>query len=372
MTFSSTSWKRGVISLVATLAVLSGVLALTPEANAGVAKCQAQNVTLGTKASPNLQGLINAATAGNTIQVKGVCVGPFTIAKNLTVFGKPTKAVPLPALDGGFNATTKPSPGTVLTVGSGVVVTIRDLTIKNGAYPCTTENQSLECDTGGVFNSGTLALRRVIVRDNVGSGIGNYPVNGSASLSLTDSTVTRNHAQFHGGGVFTASGTVTLTRSIVTDNDADSDAGGISVAFGAESVTLNDSEVSHNTAGDQGGGIWNGADLILNGTSTVDHNAAPNAGGGIFNFKGSQGPFTFDGDLELNDTSEVSDNSAGGNGGGVHNTGAATLNDDSSVHDNAGTGTGGGIFNDCASGVLNGATEDNVYDNTPDNVNSCF
>lgn len=366
---------RRVFSILATLGLTAGVIALAPSANAGVTKCQAQNVTLGTKESPNLQSLINAANPGNTIQVKGVCVGPFTITKNLTVFGKPTKNVPFPALDGGFNASTSPSPGPVLSVGSGVAASIRDLTIRHGAYPCTDQNQTLECDTGGVFNHGTLALTRVIVRDNVGSGIGNGAFNGSATLALTDSTLTGNHAQFFGGGLATSSGTVTLTRTTVTGNVADQDAGGISLAFGSQSVILNDSEVSHNTAGDQGGGIWNGADLILNGTTTVEHNTAATDGGGIFNFKGTLGgQFTFDGDVQLNDESQVSHNSSPNNGGGIYNTGAATLNDDSSVHDNAAgtTGTGGGIFNDCASGVLNGVTGDNVFDNTPDDVNSCL
>ena len=365
---------RRVFSILATLGLMAGVVALAPPASAGVTKCQAQNITLGTKESPNLQSLINAANPGNTIQVKGVCVGPFTITKNLTVFGKPTKSVPSPTLDGGFNANTNPSPGPVLSVGPGVAASVRDLTIRHGAYPCTQQNQTLECDTGGVFNHGTLALTRVIVRDNVGSGIGNGAVVGFASLSLTDSTLTANHAQFFGGGLATSSGTVTLTRTTVTGNVAGEDAGGISLAFGSQSVTLNDSVVSHNTAGDQGGGIWNGADLILNGTTSVDHNTATTDGGGIFNFKGTLGgQFTFDGDVELNDESQVSQNSAGNSGGGLYNTGAATLNDDSSVHDNAaGTGTGGGIFNDCASGVLNGVTEDNVFDNTPDDVNSCL
>jgi predicted outer membrane repeat protein len=374
MARSVTARHLRVTSVVAMVVLSAGVVSLAQTANAGVTKCQAQNITLGTKESPNLQALINAASPGNTIQVKGVCVGPFTISKNLTVFGKPTKAVPHPALDGGYNATTNPSPGPVVRVGAGTTVAIRDLTIQHGAYPCTDTNQALECDTGGVFNAGALTLTRIIVADNVGSGIGNYEVSGAASLSLTDSLVTDNHCQFHGGGILTVSGTVTLTRTIVTNNRADLDAGGISVAFGAVSVTLDDSEVSHNTAGDQGGAIWNGAHLIVNGTTTIDHNTATTDGGAIFNFKGSFGePFTFDGHVDLNGASEVRDNTAARSGGGVYNTGAVSLNDDATVHGNTATsGTGGGIFNDCTAGVLVGATTTNVHDNTPDQLNNCI
>ena len=297
---SVTPRRTSVAWVVAMMVLLAGAISLTKTANAGVTKCQAQNITLGTKQSPNLQALINAASPGNTIQVKGICVGPFTIAKDLTLFGKPTKDVPHPALDGGYNASTNPSPGPVVRVGAGTSVTIRDLTIQHGAYPCTETNQTLECDTGGIFNAGALTVTRVTVADTIGSGIGNYEVSGPASLSLTDSLVTRNHAQFHGGGILTVSGTVTLTRTTVTNNQADLDAGGISVAFGAVSVTLNDSEVSHNVAGDQGGAIWNGAHLIVNGTTTIEHNTATTDGGGIFNFKGTLGGFlTFDGDVDL-------------------------------------------------------------------------
>ena len=327
---------RRMFSVLAAFGVLLATVALTaPLAGAAVSKCQAANLTQGTKASPNLQALINAASPGNTIQVKGLCMGPFTIAKSLTLFGKPTKDVPHPTLDGGYNASTKPSPGPVVRVGAGISVAIRDLTIQHGAYPCTDTNQTLECDTGGIFNAGALTLTRVAVRDNIGSGIGNYQVEGPASLSLTDSLVTGNHCQFHGGGILTSSGTVTLTRTLVTGNQADLDAGGISVAVGAVSVTLNDSEVSHNIAGDQGGAIWNGADLIVNGTTTIAHNTATTDGGGIFNFKGSIGSFTFDGTVTLNDSSSVSGNTAGHDGGGIFNdAGTVTLNDSSSVSGN--------------------------------------
>jgi len=69
---------RRIFSMVSLLGLIAGmfVLAGNRMAIAGVSKCQGQNVTLGTRESPNLQSLINAANPGNTIQVKGVCVGP--------------------------------------------------------------------------------------------------------------------------------------------------------------------------------------------------------------------------------------------------------------------------------------------------------
>ncbi len=347
---------RRILAVLTTFGVLSALVALAPAAGAAVTKCQAENLTLGTKASPNLAGLISAANPGNTIQVKGICTGVFVLAKDVTLVGKATKAVPSPALDGGYVSGTQTYPGIVVIVKPGVTATVRDLTIQHGAYPCIGNNDPVECDAGGVFNYGALTLSRVTVQDNVGSGVGNYAPDDGATMSITDSTITGNHAEFYGGGILTASGAVVLTRTVVTQNKADLDAGGISVAAGADSVTLNDSTVTNNSAGDEGGGIWNGASLILNGDSSVAHNTAVHTGGGIFNFKGTMGSYTFDAALTMNDSSEVANNIAGTNGGGigVSGDGTVTLNDSSSVSGNSAGTNGGGI--DGGDVTLNGSS----------------
>jgi len=200
-----------------------------------------------------LQAAVDAASAGDTLKVKGTCVGTTTISKNLTVDGQANPGFGAPTLDGG---------------GSGPVVTLRatvainNLTIRNGdtvAAPFPGDQ------AGGIFNDGT--------------------------LTLTGVTVTANSA-WEGGGIFNASGTLTLIDSVVTDNHADAgEAGGVLGKGGGGifnyangTVTLIDSTVSGNTsAGGWGGGIYEDLDasVTLRGSSSITGNSA-DAGGGIF------------------------------------------------------------------------------------------
>jgi len=233
-------------ALAAGVATLGVAAAAAGPASAAVSKCQAQNVTLGTKESPNLQALIDAAGAGNTIQVKGICVGNYTIAKSLTVFGKPTKEVPAPTLDG--NAT-----GSVVTISGepAPTVAIRDLTTTNGSAQI----------GAGIYNRGaTLSLTDVVVRNNVGTGTVQDP-------------------RSFGGGVFSL-GTLTIGGSSVFRDNRAAFGGGFYVTGEA---TLNDSvSITGNSAGD-GGGIYVGlfALLTLNDSSSVTNNSAQFGGGGI-------------------------------------------------------------------------------------------
>jgi putative cofactor-binding repeat protein len=201
-----------------------------------------------------LQAAVDAASAGDTLKVKGTCVGTTTISKNLTVDGQSNPAFGAPTLDGG---------------GSGPVVTARatvafnNLTIRNGntvAAPFPGDQG------GGIFNDGT--------------------------LTLTGVTVTANSA-WEGGGIFNwAGGTVTLIESAVSGNHADGgEAGGVLGKGGGGifnwaggTVTLIDSTVSGNTsAGGWGGGIYEDleASVTLRGSSSISGNSA-DAGGGIF------------------------------------------------------------------------------------------
>jgi putative cofactor-binding repeat protein len=200
-----------------------------------------------------LQAAVDAASAGDTLKVKGTCVGTTTISKNLIVDGQANPAFGAPTLDGGGS-------GPVVTVRA--TVAINDLTISNGntvAAPFPGDQG------GGIFNGGT--------------------------LTLTGVTVTANSA-WEGAGVFNASGTLTLIDSAVTGNHADSgEAGGVLGKGGGGifnyangTVTLVDSTVSGNTsAGGSGGGIYEDleASVTLGGTSSITGNSA-DAGGGIF------------------------------------------------------------------------------------------
>lgn len=70
----------------------------------------------------SLQAAIDAASTGNTLELKGTCVGTSTVTKNLTIKGV-TKTSIMDA-----NAA-----GSTLTVNASVSVTLKRLTIQNGA-----------------------------------------------------------------------------------------------------------------------------------------------------------------------------------------------------------------------------------------------
>jgi hypothetical protein len=325
----------------------------------------------------NLQAAVNAASAGDTLKVRGTCYGDTTIGKNLTIVGQSNPGFG-PATLNGRNT------GSVVTVNEGVTVAITGLTITGGSgsnrrEPCSLPdclvgggilnfgsvsltNSTVSGNTatyggGGIWNQGSVSLTNSTVSDNtaaLGGGIGN-----GGSLTLTKSTVTGNTATYGGAGIENGSEgsdrprpVTMLTNSTVSDNTAALGGGGIWNTDG--SVSLTNSTVSDNTA-TYGGGIENpGSGSVSLTNSTVSGNTAgcpPSAscssggGGGIENDYGS---------ITLTN-STVSNNTVveGGRyqydraveGGGLFNAGSVALNGSASVTGNTAPVHGGGIFN---------------------------
>jgi len=162
-----------------------------------------------------LQTAVFGSVSGDTLEIRGVCVGPTAIRTRLALVGVPTTEQPNPTLDGG-------SFGTVLAL-SNARVALLGLTVTNGKTPFR---------GGGVYLQG-------------------------GWLSLDDSSsVTGNTAGWQGGGIYNLGGTVTLNHSSsVTGNTAGTEGGGIYNLDGT--VILNHaSSVTGNTAEGDGGGIY--------------------------------------------------------------------------------------------------------------------
>ncbi len=175
-----------------------------------------------------------------------------------------------------------------------------------------------------------------------GGGIyNNADDGGSATLSLTNSTVENNTAAFNGfptgggagGGIFNAFGTLTIGNSVVTNNLAGvpdpfafGDGGGI---LNDGVLTIINSTISNNQAYMGGGGIESIGTLIIN-NSTISGNGAIGGhdgqpwgqGGGI------AGNVTFS-------NSTLSGNYASLSGGGMVGGGAIS---NSTLSDNRGGG----------------------------------
>jgi hypothetical protein len=284
-----------VFALLATFGLVVGMIGiLEPAAAAVVNSCWAKNVTQGTPSDTNLQAVIAAASPEDTIAVKYVCVGHFTIGKKLVVRGIATTDVPKPVLNG--NGTGRP-----LFVSARVKIINLKLTggVLAGDGGCPSS-----CGAG-IANSGTLTLKDTVVRGNTatlagGGGIynaytGTLTLNGSSRVSGNDS------GENLGGGILNAGGIVILNDTSSLSGNIGGGGGGISTYQGhGKGVTLNDaSSVSGNSVIGWGGGIdIESGNVTLNDSSTVTGNTADSDdfgggwGGGISLRCGSSGVLT--------------------------------------------------------------------------------
>lgn len=169
------------------------------------------------------------------------------------------------------------------------------LTLKNGTVVI--ENTAAGSG-GGVYNAGMLTMMVSSVSANSarvsGGGIYN-PF--SATATLEDSRVTENRTPLgddgiQGGGIFN-NGTMSLKRSVVSGNwthlnVATLGAGGGIYNAGLGMMTLDNTTVSSNRTHTLGGGIYKaGLSTLTLNNSTVYLNTAGLGGGGIYGFEGT-------------------------------------------------------------------------------------
>jgi predicted outer membrane repeat protein len=220
----------------------------------------------------SLQTALDAAVAGDTLVVKGTCVGTTTIAKSITLKGVSNPSFGVATLDGN-------GVGTTLTVAGPQTVDVGGLLITGGSG-------SVQ-GGGGIRTTGgaTLTLVDSTITGNTssGSGGGIFTQNGTI-LVVMGTTISGNTSTFPGGGIFSfngGGGTVLVEGSLIAGNTTQSSGGGISYIFGP--VTLHDSVVIGNTAAVNGGGVYaSGGTFTLSGSSLVRANTAGSTGGGIF------------------------------------------------------------------------------------------
>ena len=228
---------------------------------------------------------------------------------------------------------------TVILIGAGADVSISGVTIRNGDAAV----------GGGIMNNGTLSLDNVIVRDSVatelscgiatciGGGIAN-----SAVLTISNSSLISNTAEF-GGGIHNAlNATTTATNVTIEQNTASGSVGDPSAGGGVENLgtmTLSNSTVRDNDA-PFGAGIVNAGTMTVSG-SDIYGNMADTQGGGFHN--------SFNLTIQ---TSNIYDNEAGsGGGGGLSSEGGTVIVEQTAVYGNEATGSGGGIVHNVTAGA---------------------
>ncbi len=287
------------IAVIGALALAAGMVAiLAPTAVGGPAPCQTKNVRTGVeyKGATPVATAISEASAGDTINVWGTCVGNFQVGKSLTLKGQGKNAT----LDGGGAAT-------VLHITDGTT-TVDGLKITNGAADVSSPDNGGDCCVGGgIAVSGPTAGARVL-----------------------NSLVTGNSASLFGGGIDVDEGTLDLVNSTVSANTAVQGSGGIDTDFGT--ITLTGSTVSGNTVTNgSAGGIWNFGGTVTLNNSTISGNSAANPsttlarGGGIRNQSALAGTVVVSqATLTLSGATKITGNQAE-QGGGISNRPSSTV-----------------------------------------------
>jgi hypothetical protein len=306
-----------------------------PSASAVETACGVKNVRTGLSFG-TLTEAVEAATTGDTLDVKGTCEGDTALTKPLTIDGE-TPPNYGPATLQGRPTETEP----VVKVIATVPVTIAGLTI-TGA----TAGGSV-----GALNEGSLTLANSTVTGNV-LGITNS--GREASLTLTSSTVSNNQPT---GGIENLEGRLTLTNSTVSGNTANPVGGGLwgggiwTVSGGK--VTLNGSTVTGNTA--MGGGIYlKESSVTLNSSNVIGNTAVRGQMSEVESGRGGGSYVASQGSLLLNGSSSVTQNMAQVIGGGINvvtslRAGSTTLT------------TGHLTFGPGWNGTVSGNFPDNVF-----------
>ena len=152
----------------------------------------------------------------------------------------------------------------VFFIQPNAVVEIRSLTITGGS--------ASGSSGGGILNnSATLTLTNLTVSGNsAGIGGGIFNINGG-TLRLTGSTVSGNSAT-DGGSIY-SNGTATVINSTVSGNSVNNTGGGISCVGGT--LRLTNATVSGNLAGAGGGGVFQGCPVTA-GNTIFANNISPN------------------------------------------------------------------------------------------------
>jgi len=182
-------------------------------------------------------------------------------------------------------------PHRVFSIPEGVTAELIGLTVTGGSTP--------EAG-GGILNAGT--------------------------LSLTNSTVTGNHADIAGGARNLETGTLIVTDCNISQNTATRFAGGLH-NWGQMDVV--DSVISNNRTGLSSAGIsnWPEVAVMTLTRTTVTGNTTGGSGGGISNT----------GTAKLDETT-VSLNTAGADGGGILNNDGTLIIIRSTISENTGGG----------------------------------
>jgi hypothetical protein len=178
------------------------------------------------------------------------------------------------SLVGGGNTVIRRSPAAltsfrVLDVAAAGSLRVSNLSIRNG------KTAGLG---GGVQNAGTLWVSKVTFSGNTAGNGGALANIAGATATLDDATMEENTTTGVGGGGIINSGTLTLSESSLSDNHAPINGGGLNTQGSGVSHIIQ-SQFVRNISGGLGGAISNLGTTTVSGSSIRFNRGS--AGGGI-------------------------------------------------------------------------------------------
>jgi hypothetical protein len=222
----------------------------------------------------------NSDNAGDTVNF--ACSGAIDLTATLAITGNMT-------IDGTGQQVALDGQGQVgvLSVASGVTLTINSLTVQDGDAG----------DGAGLANDGgTVNIDDSTFSDNVAGASGGAVENSNGgTLTITDSTFGNNHAtQHHGGAVNNDSGsTVTVTSSLFDANSAVEEGGGALANGGTMAIA---SSSFGSNLGGNGAALDNtgaGTMRVVNSSFVTNEAEGSADGGAVYNDTNSNGAANF-------------------------------------------------------------------------------
>ena len=146
-------------------------------------------------------------------------------------------------------------------------------------YDSTVSSNLVDGSGGALGSTGDILVVRSHMDGNTTDGDGGaIYTDEDGDVTVIDSTVNGSTADGPGGAIFTLDGDVTIVGSTLSGNRADDRGGAIS---GEATVTILNSTISRNLAvAHVGGGVWSRGDMYV-ANSTVSNNYAEAKGGGL-------------------------------------------------------------------------------------------
>jgi len=254
------------------LALVPAALASTKWYVDGVNGSDNNDCKTPTTACKTIGHAVSLARSGDSIRIAAATyIENLLIGVNVTVIGSGAKTT---IIDGARI-------GTVVNVSNGFVVSLTNLTIRNG--------NAHGFGGGGIVNAGTLTINNCTISNNTafgsdfgggdGGGIYNFP---AGTLKINNSTVNGNTASRgatgSGGGIFNF-GNLTINNSTFYGNSAGGNDGYGGGICNVSVLSMSSSTVSGNSA-TNGSGIYGGVGTSLQ-NSIVANNPGGNCSGNL-------------------------------------------------------------------------------------------